>query len=135
VTTAYADWIAAFEQKCAARVLPEPCVATGVRGMCSPATLEMAAAFPELRRVRGHYDGREHWWCETPEGEVIDPTAAQFRLGGTYVEHTGPEPVGKCLICGGYVWTPYDGCKEACSEFCYTELVAEYGVTRYRRRA
>lgn len=134
-SVAYAVWIADWETRCATSVVGTPCVATGVRGTCSQATVAMVEAFPELRRVRGHYDGHEHWWCVAPDGSVVDPTAAQFCPGGTYVEHVGPEPVGKCHYCGSYVWTPYRGCPEACSKECYDGLAAEYNFARYTPKA
>src|SRR5262245_15184252 len=57
-------------------------------GKCREASAAMAAAFPELARVRGHYvcpviGEREHWCCVTAGGEVVDPTAAQFPSQGT----------------------------------------------------
>jgi len=73
---------------------------------CDTATAKMVAAFPELRRVRGHamvgVDFRPHWWCETPDGEVVDPTAHQWkRPPHIYEEWTGSEdPHGKCINCG-----------------------------------
>ena len=56
-------------------------------GRCAWATLAMQIAFPELIRVRGHYlcliwGERDHWWLTTPEGEIVDPTAAQFPSKG-----------------------------------------------------
>ena len=61
-------------------------------GRCAEATLAMAAVFPELTRVRGHYlcwvwGEREHWWLVEPNGEIVDPTADQFpsKGGGVYV--------------------------------------------------
>ena len=89
-------------------------------GMCGAVTQAMVEDFPELRRVRGHFvaaDGRQypHWWCETPGGDIVDPTVAQFGgMPGDYVEHVGPEPTGKCLNCGGYVYTGDHCCSETC---------------------
>jgi len=82
----------------------------------------MVAAFPELKRVRGHYvTGRKeypHWWCVTAEGTVVDPTAAQFDgLPGFYEPHVegSPEPTGKCPNCGGYVYDGGTVCGDACA--------------------
>lgn len=96
---------------------------------CSQWTGEMAATFPELRRVRGHYryqngGGTEHWWCETTTGEIIDPTVSQFDAIGCYEEHAGAEPVGKCYNCGEYVWEAYKGQTSICCEECYDTYVA-----------
>src|SRR5262245_58758582 len=84
-------------------------------GNCAEYTLMMLAAFPELKRVRGHYmdivRGQEtlflgeqpHWWLIDPQGEIVDPTDAQFAsLGkGIYIEwdESQPEPTGKCPNC------------------------------------
>lgn len=96
-----------------------------VTGRCREVTAAMVEAFPELRRVRGHYfcpfvaQAFPHWWCElTVNGQVlvVDPTAAQFPSNGLglYEEHTGPEPTGRCPNCGDYA---YDG-KYFCSDAC-----------------
>lgn len=98
---AYESWIAAY-------------VARNnefVRGKCSEAAAEMVAAFPELKRVAGfvHCDwGRDqHFWCVTPDGEVIDPTRAQFRTVFAYEELDLADPAvrrqiptGRCMECG-----------------------------------
>lgn len=98
-------------------------VSSDPTGKCADITLSMAVAFPELRRVRGHYlcliTRREHphWWMETSKGQVIDPTASQFPSGGsgTYIEHFGPEPTGKCPNCGGYVYDGGTVCGDVCA--------------------
>jgi hypothetical protein len=98
-------------------------------GCCSEVTEAMAAAFPELTRVRGHYycwvwGERTHWWLEDTENNIVDPTAAQFpsKGSGTYVpsDETQAEPTGRCPNCGGYV---YDG-STCCSENCSIEYAA-----------
>lgn len=83
-------------------------------GQCAVATKEMVAAFPELRRTRGHYycvfgwGERAHWWCVTEAGDVVDPTARQFPSVGTgeYAEldPNAPIPTGKCPECGELVY-------------------------------
>ena len=90
----YAEWIADYEQTQLRKVrllgteeLTEAeRIAIVVRGNCREATAAMVKAFPELRRVRGHYGWCPHWWCETPDGTVVDPTARQFTPGGIYIE-------------------------------------------------
>lgn len=98
-------------------------------GACKEVTTAMAQAFPELRRVRGHYQDalwgkRSHWWLVTPDGSIVDPTASQFptRGHGEYVEWTegAKEPVGKCPNCGEYSYNP-GGC---CSDDCGREYAA-----------
>lgn len=109
-----------------------------VYGKCAEATIEMAKAFPELKRVRGHYfcfawGQREHWWLIDPDGAIVDPTATQFpsKGHGSYVEwdESQPEPIGSCINCGGYVFEgdPYPCC---CDE-CYDSYAAEMNMNLY----
>ncbi len=73
---------------------------------CAEATSSMCEAFPQLRRIRGHAmvaaQLRPHWWCETPEGEVIDPTAHQWPVAVAFYSplESEEEPHGKCMNCG-----------------------------------
>jgi hypothetical protein len=98
---------------------------------CAAWTAEMVAEFPELKRVRGHVEhshGRiPHWWCENSEGEIVDPTVAQFEGVAIFAywphEDGAPEPTGKCLNCGEYVYAPR---LSSCSETCDRELQEAY---------
>lgn len=96
----------------------------------------MVAAFPELKRVRGHYfcsiwGQRAHWWCEAPDGTIIDPTSSQFpskdetapRGFGVYVpwKEGEEEPTGKCQNCLDYTY----GGATFCSDTCEAEAIAE----------
>lgn len=92
-------------------------------GNCADATSEMIAEFPELRRVSGFYYAalwgrREHFWCISPDGEVIDPTAVQFpcKGNGAYEEVTDPSliPTGRCLDCGEDVYNSKTFCDLQC---------------------
>jgi hypothetical protein len=96
-------------------------------GKCEAITRLMAAAFPELRRVRGHYicqiQGRlPHWWMVTPDGQIIDPTRDQFASNGegAYEPHEGPEPTGTCLNCGELLY----GDEKFCNADCAQEMKA-----------
>jgi len=78
---------------------------------CAEATTAMVAAFPTLRRVRGHamigIDFRPHWWCLTPEGEIIDPTAHQWAAPPVFYDampEDAEEPCGKCISCGDLLY-------------------------------
>ncbi len=98
-------------------------------GECSEITEQMAEAFPELTRVRGHYycsawGERTHWWLVTSDDEIIDPTVEQFPSKGkgvydSWVEGT-EEPTGKCPNCGGYCY----GSRYFCSNSCGVEYSA-----------
>jgi hypothetical protein len=94
---------------------------------CGDATEKMIEAFPELKRVRGYYDATEHWWCEAPDGTIIDPTYLQFGdlCTGEYraLDETKPQPTGYCPFCGGFTW----GDKSLCgSDECKEEAEAQW---------
>ena len=64
---------------------------------CQEYTWAMCKHFPELRRVEGVWidatgERHGHFWCETPDGEIVDPTFEQFEcldgLGSRYEEET-----------------------------------------------
>lgn len=95
-------------------------------GQCAEATTAMVAAFPELRRVRGHVflmgtaKTPTHWWCVAPDGEVVDPTRHQFPNLVGYDEWTegSEEPVGRCCECGGYIYASSGYSDTVCSDDC-----------------
>jgi hypothetical protein len=84
-------------------------------GLCARAVSEMVKAFPELQVVQGkalipgvggytcfEYDPEAlkedrppiwvpHWWCVSPDGEILDPTADQFTKVLNYVRD-GDDP-------------------------------------------
>ncbi len=118
----YTRWIEVYFQKCKGFV----------RGKCGEATTLMVEAFPELRRAAGFVHcgwGRDqHFWCVDPDGEVIDPTAAQF--GGVIFQYeeldlNDPKtrakvPTGRCPNCGE---DTYSG-RYLCDENCEREYAA-----------
>ena len=66
------------------------------RGNCRKQSEKLASRYPSLTVVRGHYfcpvwGKQPHWWCKDKEGNIIDPTRAQFPSNGsgTYVEFDG----------------------------------------------
>lgn len=94
---------------------------------CASATIEMQRDFPELKRVRGHvlvptpdYPGGikkwPHWWLETEDGILVDPTAAQFPEGCDYApwDEAKGDPTGKCLDCGEYTFNGHSFCNDNC---------------------
>lgn len=111
----YANWIASWLTD------------NSPKSACVEATEQMAAAFPELQRVRGHVtvsSGRTHphWWLVTPDGSIIDPTASQWTpvLPGVYEplnEETFVEPTGRCPNCGNLFYGEAAG-GVACSAGC-----------------
>jgi hypothetical protein len=123
----YTEWIAAN-------------VPANPRGLCRSVTEQMQAAFPELRRVRGFFESAldakvTHWWLETVDGQVVDPTAAQFQttFEATYAAYAGPDPMGQCANCGELIWA--DGgygstfCDDECAGETFEDLKA--GGTLY----
>lgn len=98
-------------------------------GKCAETTERMIKAFPELKRIRGHYycyiwGERTHWWLQDQDGSIVDPTATQFPSGGNghyeAWDESKPEPTGICPNCGDYC---YNG-SNCCSENCSTEYAA-----------
>lgn len=53
------------------------------RGKCREYSEQLCTEDDELRLVRGYYHcpmwgKQDHWWCEYPDGRVVDPTVKQF---------------------------------------------------------
>lgn len=75
------------------------------RGKCKEMSEALLVADPTLRLVRGHYycpiwnTEEPHWWCEKPDGTVVDPSAKQFPSKGlgVYTEFDG---FVSCAECG-----------------------------------
>ena len=102
-----------------------------LRGTCYTSCRQLMEMHPELVLVRGHYldpdwGSQEHWWCQTPEGEIVDPTKEQFPSMGMGVykpwDESQDEPTGLCPDCGGYCYEGSDFCSEEC-ERAYTSYV------------
>ena len=119
---------------------------THTYGHCEEAAHNMALEFPALRLVRGHYHcpiwgKRQHWWCETAEGTVIDPTASQFPSKGVMGSYEEAEEhtmvrIGCCAFCGEDIMAPLSEveagrvthptvCSKACGEAFTAHLNAE----------
>jgi len=73
--------------------------------MCTPISLRMRDAFPELVLMSGEITTEsgqvfEHTWLQTEDGSyIVDPTSAQFGEGVTeYVAtlHDGTDPHCEC---------------------------------------
>lgn len=88
---------------------------------CENASRLMMEVFPELVLIRGsvitiNAIERTHWWCETPDKEIIDATETQFGSIVKYypLDETLPEPSGKCLHCGEFVYDSSQFCSSTC---------------------
>jgi hypothetical protein len=113
-----------------------------VRGKCKQAVDLMIADFPELRRAGGfvHWSipsrdiEDQHWWCVSPDGSIVDPTAEQFASSLTKprYEEVDPEaastkdriPIGHCMECGNPCF-PTSHSHNHCSEEC-EDLTTQY---------
>lgn len=99
------------------------------------ATLLMAQAFPELKRACGFVDTvwgeDQHWWCKTPDSQIVDPTKSQFPIvfGYEEVDPANPHrkiPTGVCMDCGDDAFDY----KTFCSERCELKTLAYFNSGR-----
>ena len=75
------------------------------RGKCKELAQAECSKDSALRLVRGYYfcplwGKQAHWWCEKPDGTVVDPSVSQFPTkgaGATYEEFDGNI---ECEYCG-----------------------------------
>lgn len=122
MTPAHAQWIAAYVETRKGHV----------RGMCVGACREMRAAFPELIEVRGWANDAEHVWLTAPDGEIIDPTAAQFNPPIDYRPFQPGDMVrvGRCMNCGDPIFAAVERlddpkyARSTCDDECARELEA-----------
>jgi len=101
------------------------------RGKCKEMSESLVEEDPSLRLVRGHYfcpiwnTEEPHWWCESEDGTVVDPTAKQFgsKGHGIYTEFDGNITCEEC----GEVFTEDQlvmmGTHPVCSDQCAARLV------------
>lgn len=122
---AYSEWIAAYVAR-----------HNGfVRGLCQDAVTEMRLAFPELRKASGFahtaWGEDQHVWCVTPDGLIVDPTAAQYpfvdyeELDLNNADDVARIPTGRCMECGGPY---YKGRSYTCSDACEASLAESYSL-------
>ena len=114
-----------------------------IRGFCHSEAVTFVERFPELILVRDNvfslttikqYIGgidqitnedidveNGHWWCETPDGQIVDPTRAQVgdwqAMHYAAFDESKPHklPTGKCYNCGYLCYGRSDG---VCSDDC-----------------
>lgn len=125
MTNQYNIWIQGYLARFEA---PEACL-----GHCAEAVKEMHQHFPELTPVVGHvycpapWGRRAHRWLVTSEGDIVDPTAAQFPLIYEYEELTEHTLVrlGSCAWCGEDIMgKPDDYRPTVCSSECHDAFAA-----------
>jgi len=103
------------------------------RGKCREMSEALAKERPELQLVRGwYYDplwGKQgHWWCKTPEGEIVDPTKLQFPSAGrgVYEEFDGFFECDNCGKRTAEADIVRGGTHPFCSDDCYRIFVLGY---------
>lgn len=103
------------------------------RGKCREMSEELVRNDSTLRLVRGFYYcpvwGKQvHWWCETPDGTIVDPSVKQFPtdgIGAIYEEFDGYLNCSNCnkriheteMILAG------NGNYYMCSNECYADFI------------
>ena len=99
---------------------------------CVEVSREMAQVFPELKirtgLVKVFESTRlfEHAWCMTDDGCIVDPTAKQWGMIEQYYDYTDNPPIGKCVVCGNYIFSENDPpSRQICSESCEKEFLGE----------
>lgn len=102
-----------------------------LRGRCQDLAEFACASDPSLRPVRGYYydptwGKQEHWWAERPDGSIVDPSSAQFPMGGVADWYEEFDGVFECEQCGADVAEAdavHAGNFIVCSDRCYGRLV------------
>lgn len=99
-----------------------------LRGKCREYAEAAVLADPSLTLVRGWYCdptwGREeHWWTERPDGVIVDPTSAQFTMGGVTAWYEKFEGTYPCQECGVEVAEQDLVLGACCSGRCYGRMV------------
>ena len=96
---------------------------------CHYACEKMKEVFPELKIVAGWINGAEHWWCKDPNGEVVDPTFAQYQLNNPRYREFKPGDsvrVGKCMECGNDIYQEVQELEGPRVNFCDAECEGIY---------
>lgn len=104
-------------------------------GLCLEWAGLMCQVFPELQLMYGEavcfnsqyhsrsiagnnrYARAPHFWCQTPRGVIVDPTAGQFVNLTSYANGRPAAPYGFCEVCGAVTY----GSGTRCSVYCYAE--------------
>jgi hypothetical protein len=102
-----------------------------LRGKCEEMSKALVESDSTLTLVRGWYDdpiwGRqEHWWTKKPDGTIVDPTSAQFPVGGIASWYTEFDGIVSCEECGKDVKEADAYMGRLCSARCYGRMVGVY---------
>lgn len=111
-------------------------------GRCLVATAAMQKVFPELNIIKGHvyciWGKRGHAWCQTPNGNIVDPTADQFDFIFKYESWKPGDEVytGKCPDCGAEIWVAVHTLEEEPNKpnngFCSQECAIRFAKSLER---
>jgi len=103
------------------------------RGKCKELSEKYIADNPDsgLRLVRGYYHcplwgKQDHWWVETPNGTIVDPTVKQFPTAGAGAEYEEFNGAVECAECGKELPEEdarFDGRYAFCSTRCNMRFV------------
>lgn len=103
------------------------------RGKCREMSEALCAADPTLTLVRGHYFCPEwgeqaHWWCQRPDGTIVDPTAAQFpsKGSGDYVPFDGTVECSECGKAMKEEEAQFESRYAFCSDLCHGRFVGVF---------
>lgn len=108
--------------------------------LCKEACEKMILEFPELVLTNGliqvgtEKDERTHWWCKDPEGNIVDPTAHQYKIFGMrivfYTEIDNDHDLRKysqavCANCGDDYFIGKNDWSDStvCSSKCWTAYI------------
>lgn len=128
-----------------------------LNGMCLSACHDMLEKFPDLKLVRGwpvnpdHAEecrqvmmevldpGHAHWWLETQDGKIVDPTQGQFKGANVFYlpfdeTRAGELPTGKCPNDGWYCFRGNYFCSWSC-EVSYMVLTTRNTAPCVRTRS
>lgn len=104
-----------------------------LRGRCKELAEAAVAADPSLRLVRGWYfephwsREEQHWWCETADGTIVDPSAGQFPSLGLPELYTEFAGTFDCEMCGREFTEaeayPTGNSHMVCSTECFGRMV------------
>jgi hypothetical protein len=100
------------------------------RGKCKPLAEAEIEKDSTLRLVRGYYycpywGKQQHWWTETPDGTINDPSKLQFPSAGhgEYVEFDGNIICEVCCKKQKEEYAYFMGSHAYCSSECYIKDV------------
>jgi hypothetical protein len=98
-----------------------------LRGKCKEMSEELVREDNSLTLVRGFYHcpmwgKQQHWWVKDKDGNIIDPSVAQFPTKGAAAEYEEFDGIIECEQCGKKV-KEEDARIEGRYAFCSTKCL------------